>query len=135
MSGIAQFGAAWIILSLTLPVQRIKEILEDSGAGLIIGNQELLNRCRKSFGNIPVLCTDGMADSSRDIYEFSSAPSDLAYMVYTSGSTGRPKGVEIEQRSLLNFSEASGPLFGTGAVLSSAASVLTLSFWKVWWLC
>ena len=118
MSGIAQFGAAWIILSPDLPVQRIKEILEDSGAGLIIGNQELLNRCRKSFGNIPVLCTDGMADSYPDIYEFSSAPSDLAYMVYTSGSTGRPKGVEIEQRSLLNFSEASGPLFGTGAVLS-----------------
>ena len=55
MSGIAQFGAAWIILSPDLPVQRIKEILEDSGAGLIIGNQELLNRCRKSFGNIPVL--------------------------------------------------------------------------------
>ena len=114
--GIAQAGCAWVLLSPEMPEQRIREILSDSGAAVLLGTGELLQHFSDS--GCPVIDVGALAGPEPEEQARSSDPEDLAYLVYTSGSTGKPKGVEIEQQSLLNFAEAMRPIYGGGAVLS-----------------
>ncbi len=112
MLGVSLSGNAWVLLPLSLPEERRREILEDSGASLLIG--EGFASCP-----IPVLEKRELSPlSPEDLQACGSEGKDLAYVVYTSGSTGRPKGVEIRQESLLNFAFGMEPLYGHGGVLS-----------------
>lgn len=103
----------WLTLPEDTPPGRLNEILEDSGAAVLIcapGAEP--PGCR-----VPALYPEAAAG-------FDSAPypekpgAKTAYMVYTSGSTGRPKGVLIGQESLVNLACAARALYGHGAVLS-----------------
>ncbi len=118
MAGVAQSGNAWVLLAPELPPQRILDILENSGAKVILSSAGLLERFGLAGGAIPTICLDVLPDSGEDSFFCPASPSDLAYIVYTSGSTGKPKGVEVEHRSLLNFAEAMKPIYAHGAVLS-----------------
>lgn len=99
--GILKAGGAYVPISVAAPFDRLKFILEDSGAKLLltnIGSDDLQNLF------IPVLNVTGIVSKSecQNLSSLSS-PDNLVYIIYTSGSTGRPKGVMVSHRSLLNF--------------------------------
>jgi len=121
MVGTVQQECAYMLISNTLPTERIKIILEQSGAAVLITDD---NGKRKLDDlRMPVLTTDDANNcygipTRKESTDASAVGDKLAYVVYTSGSTGEPKGVEITQRNLLNFSQEMSEVYGRGAVLS-----------------
>ncbi len=102
---VLKAGAAYLPLDPSHPRERRETILRDSGARILISDQDQ-EESR--------LCSNLLlADEKSDIDRESDAnlsikiePNELAYVIYTSGSTGQPKGVEIEHANLTNFLSA-----------------------------
>ncbi|KAA8785052.1 amino acid adenylation domain-containing protein [Paenibacillus amylolyticus] len=97
---LLKVGAAYLPIDNNTPKERIRYMLEDSKATLLITDQ-------KDSYNITIVSLSELSNSSTSqgngldlVYNY---PGDLAYLIYTSGSTGKPKGVEIEHRSLTNL--------------------------------
>lgn len=101
MLAVMQAGLAYIPIDPEFPLDRIRYMLEDSGARLLICEDEY-----KSIGEH--LC---MTLTPKELLTFYSEKTELnainpessAYILYTSGSTGRPKGVQMSHGSLINL--------------------------------
>ena len=95
-------GAAYIPLSSNFPEERIRYILKDADARLVITDNSLSHI--PAFGQTPIFIPDWPEVKNLTNTRIPKAKpvqaSDLAYILYTSGSTGNPKGVMIEQRNL-----------------------------------
>ncbi|MDD3347414.1 non-ribosomal peptide synthetase [Oscillibacter sp.] len=114
MLGILRAGWAFVLLSPDLPENRLREILRQSGAAVLITEG---TACSAAV-DLGLRMIDMEHLSAGTLPARSAQPSDLAYVVYTSGSTGAPKGVEISRGSLLNLADAMAPVYGSGAVVS-----------------
>ncbi|MBX7555308.1 amino acid adenylation domain-containing protein [Streptomyces sp. tea 10] len=100
--GILSAGAAYLPLSLDYPEDRLRYMIEDSGAPVIVTQEHLRERlAAMAPRDVLVLTSDEVTPG---LGERASAlegqPGHLAYVIYTSGSTGRPKGVGIENRAV-----------------------------------
>lgn len=102
--GIAKSGAAYLPLDPEYPSERISYMLSDSGAKLLITNQQYIGVFTSQIQEISLETIErdstALPDHSPENHTIGD---DLAYILYTSGSTGKPKGVEIEHHSLTNF--------------------------------
>ncbi|WP_141697464.1 AMP-binding protein, partial [Paenibacillus polymyxa] len=114
-------GGAYVPLDADYPSERIRFMLEDSGATVLLTQTGLQERAQvwldeskttsESVANLRLHTVLALDDESlytgntTDI-EHINEPQDLAYVIYTSGTTGRPKGVMIEHRSLVNTAAA-----------------------------
>jgi amino acid adenylation domain-containing protein len=102
--GILKSGNAYLPLDPSHPPQRLKFMLEDSGAAVLVIEEKLLDL----FPAVPIpkilLNGDETAPSSQsDINPLVQlAPNAPAYIIYTSGSTGTPKGVIGLHRASVN---------------------------------
>ncbi|MFC0215900.1 amino acid adenylation domain-containing protein [Paenibacillus chartarius] len=92
-------GAAYLPIDPEAPADRIRFMLEDSGACLVLAENGLADDC-----GVPVIDLGSEQSFAADASELVSnaQPGDLAYIIYTSGTTGKPKGVMIEHRSIAN---------------------------------
>ncbi|KAI1655970.1 acetyl-CoA synthetase-like protein [Daldinia decipiens] len=103
---ILKIGAAFCPLNADIPRDRLKFILSDVKAELVLVDSELVTRIPDddAYRILPVdrsldllMCNTGQpAPYSCRVPE----PDDLAYVMYTSGSTGTPKGVAISHRAV-----------------------------------
>ena len=102
---IMKCGAAYLPLDSAHPTERLRFIVEDAGARLLITNKFFADR----FVDLNVRVIDLDAAKSAISAQPAMAPDEeleldhLAYVIYTSGSTGEPKGVEITHRNLSNL--------------------------------
>ena len=104
---VMKSGAAYLPLDPSHPSARRDEILQDSGAKILITDQTVSTDMRAGGGCIVASLADGKLARQSDVNLRNAArPHDLAYVIYTSGSTGHPKGVEIEHGNLTNFLSA-----------------------------
>jgi amino acid adenylation domain-containing protein len=127
--GILKSGAAYLPLDPAFPAERLKFMLEDSGAGLLVTETALLSSLPAFAGN--TVCVDRdedliAAQSAAPLPE-SPGPDDRAYVIYTSGSTGKPKGVQVLQRNVVNFLQSMARQPGIGKE-DRLLAVTTLSF-------
>lgn len=103
--GILKAGGAYLPLDPQFPVERLRYMLEDSGAAILLTQTSLLESI--SAGDARVLCMDGdweqISREPADNVNAAVSPGNLAYVLYTSGSTGRPKGVQLEHLGLSNL--------------------------------
>jgi amino acid adenylation domain-containing protein len=143
--GILKAGGAYLPLDASYPVERLRYMLEDSEARLLLTEAKL----GELFGeSTRALCveklTDQLESQSRERVRSEVEPEHLAYVIYTSGSTGRPKGVMITHRGLVNYlhwaartyelsdgEKPSGEKPGRGAALHSSIS-FDLSITSLW---
>ncbi|MCP1426503.1 bacitracin synthase 3 [Paenibacillus xylanexedens] len=113
--GIMKSGGAYLPLDPSTPVERIRYMLQDSGAGLVVTQNHWSDRLRAADSECvtfildEAVLKDWNAEASlqvsfvADSATMNTNPDDLAYIIYTSGSTGLPKGVQVEQSALTNF--------------------------------
>ena len=111
MLGILKAGAGYVPIDPRFPVERIRTILDDSSAKVIVTESPLANNIEGVVGT-ELLRLDrdrDEIDAQPDqpvLYSEGLSSSTLCYVIYTSGSTGRPKGVMIEHRNAVSFVES-----------------------------
>ncbi|MFA6539322.1 MAG: amino acid adenylation domain-containing protein [Negativicutes bacterium] len=100
-------GAAFLPIDANYPEDRVRYLLEDSHAKVLLTHSDLLIKSEGFSGEI--IAVDNPEINIQLALFPASAPSveikpdNLAYIIYTSGSTGRPKGVLLEHRNLINL--------------------------------
>ncbi len=107
--GILKAGGAYVPLDPRLPVERLRNILDDSGTTIAVTDSGRLACVRDRVRAV-------LLDSDRPALDLLSpenlpegaTPADLVYVLFTSGSTGRPKGVPVEHRQLTHYVRAIG---------------------------
>ncbi|OKL60449.1 hypothetical protein UA08_04403 [Talaromyces atroroseus] len=97
---ILKAGAAFCPLSTDAPEDRIRFILKDVSADMVVTHSTFKKKIA-SATNVSLLFMDSPElEPSPNIWQEPVLfPEDLAYVMYTSGSTGRPKGVAISHRA------------------------------------
>lgn len=98
-------GAAYVPLDPSYPSQRIKFILEESCAKLLLTTS--LHRTKvEDLPNMSVTTMDSpdtinaLKQEEGDDLHLPMSPTGLAYIIFTSGTTGKPKGVLVEHQSV-----------------------------------
>ncbi|CAF3262569.1 unnamed protein product, partial [Rotaria sp. Silwood2] len=106
--GAWKSGAAYVPIDPNYPDERIKFILEDTKAKIVISNMKYSSRLysyniakveidspivNEVLNNTNITCNLDVITNERN----------LAYVIYTSGTTGAPKGVLVEHQSVVSF--------------------------------
>ena len=102
--GILKAGGVYLPLDPEYPEERIRFMVEDAGAKLLLIHSECLSIVTELTAT-PLFALDLQLDMLEPSPEFSdrASPGDAAYIIYTSGSTGEPKGVLLEHAGLVNM--------------------------------
>ncbi|WP_437997980.1 amino acid adenylation domain-containing protein [Sorangium sp. So ce185] len=103
--GALKAGAAYVPLDPKFPRERLRAVVEDSGARVVITQERWAGAFDAPGPALLFLDRDEAALNALPDGPFGPAarPENLAYLIYTSGSTGRPKGVAVEHRHLANY--------------------------------
>jgi non-ribosomal peptide synthetase-like protein len=112
-------GATYIPIDPSYPKDRIRHILEETGAIILLTESSLGVTAQDVFDGlifeldilavlVSQLPTDRLARNETGV-----SPHDLCYVIYTSGTTGRPKGVMTEHGHAFKFVHAFNEVCGT----------------------
>jgi hypothetical protein len=109
-------GAAYLPLDPTYPVERLRFMLADSGAGVVVARGGLPGGL--GAGAVADLANPRVAAVVATMPPAAppggGAASGLAYVIYTSGSTGTPKAVAVAHGAVANLAVALRPALGAG---------------------
>ncbi|MCW3817563.1 non-ribosomal peptide synthetase [Micromonospora sp. DR5-3] len=116
--GVWKAGAAYVPLDPSHPADRLRHMLDNAGAALVVTQSRHADEIAGAFDG-PVVRVDTaaaeIAARPATPVEGGSDLDELAYVIYTSGSTGRPKGVQVPHRGLANHIQwAAAELAGRG---------------------
>ncbi len=131
MLAVWKAGAAYLPLDPSFPEERLRFMIEDSGAALVL--TQAASAGARPGAPVRFLELDDAAEraaiaAAAPVARRPAAGAEaLAYVLYTSGSTGRPKGVEITHRALVNFLDSMAEQPGLGAE-DRLLAVTTMSF-------
>jgi acyl-CoA synthetase (AMP-forming)/AMP-acid ligase II len=116
--GIAKARAVSVNINPRLAVPEIAHILSDSGARLLVVDEELRSLMAKvaAVSDLPEVAVAthstldpplngwcGAASASPPPHEYDAE--DVVVQIYTSGTTGRPKGVQLPNRSFFAIAQ------------------------------
>ncbi len=108
--GILKAGGAYVPLDPNYPAERLKIMLQDSGANIVICQrhlQERLSIAQELAASFTIVCWDHPERLFTHYPTQNPSPRSeahhLAHVLYTSGSTGRPKGVCIPQSAVVRL--------------------------------
>ncbi|MBT2675091.1 amino acid adenylation domain-containing protein [Streptomyces sp. ISL-14] len=132
--GVLKAGGAYLPVSTTDPEDRIRAILEDSGAAVVLADPVHAEAPALS-GRTVIDVTAVPADvTGTDNPPPLAGPDDVAYCIYTSGSTGVPNGVLVEHRGLINrlrWTIEDLGLSDRDVVLQKTPYVFDVSVWEL----
>ncbi|MGW8443542.1 non-ribosomal peptide synthase/polyketide synthase [Paenibacillus sp. S33] len=107
---ILKAGGAYVPVDPDYPEERIRFMIEDSGAPLLLIQKHLHEKTDFAGTRLELddfVWGDRGADSADALdasnLEPISGPGNLAYVIYTSGTTGRPKGTLIEHKNVVRL--------------------------------
>ena len=133
--GVLKAGGAYVPIDPGYPAQRIRFVVEDSRAALLLTSTDLVGE--QADGPVPVVVLD-----TTDLAEFADTdpgteplPDQAAYVIYTSGSTGTPKGVVVSHHNVARLFDATAETFHFGPddvwTLFHSYS-FDFSVWELW---
>ncbi|HEU5188160.1 MAG TPA: amino acid adenylation domain-containing protein [Methylomirabilota bacterium] len=134
---VLKAGGAYLPLDPALPTERLRFMLADATAPVVITDAALGPRLAESGVRVVCPSTDAeeIARTAAEALEPDAEPEALAYILYTSGSTGRPKGVMIPHRAIVNHMRWMAdtlPLTEADAVLQRTPIGFDASVWEFW---
>ena len=118
--GIMKAGCAYLPILPAWPEERVRFILEDAKAVLLITESDL-----PALRELPPCEFTG-----------GKGPDCAAYVMYTSGSTGQPKGVRVGQAGLCNrllWMEDAYPLAPNETLIQKTSYAFDVSAWELFW--
>ncbi len=134
MIAVLKTGAAYVPVDPEYPDERIKFMLNDSKAKLLITRKELTHF---AVDNTSVLIADDPENYNSSDTSFNEITdrsiNDPAYVIYTSGSTGTPKGVVVSHRALANhmlWMKDISSFTGNDSVLQKTPYSFDASVWE-----
>ncbi|WP_343745931.1 non-ribosomal peptide synthase/polyketide synthase [Chitinophaga sp.] len=113
--GILKAGGAYVPIDPDYPEERIRFMLEDTAATVIVTSSNCKDKVKTGRKDIVLVAADkklrtpAAHKAAPPVTQLT--PSNLAYVIYTSGSTGNPKGVLIEHRNVVRLFETDAPLY------------------------
>ncbi|MFI1198700.1 amino acid adenylation domain-containing protein [Streptomyces sp. NPDC020883] len=132
--GTLKSGGAYVPVDPGYPSERVRFLLDDSRAKVVIVDQE------RSSAAVPegtrVRQIGELRHPSGAALPPLSSSRDLAYVIYTSGSTGRPKGVMVEHHSVVNrlaWMQRRYPLDEGDVLLQKTPVSFDVSVWELFW--
>jgi len=103
-------GHPYIPVDSSVPTERLRQIIEASGARVVLSPQRIPAEIATTSVSIEELISLGGQNRIFNGYRLEVPPStwqvrldEVYYIIYTSGSTGVPKGVQITLRALESF--------------------------------
>ena len=104
---VLKAGGAFMPLDPEYPVERLRWMLHDSAAPVILTQKSILGHLRRARGDgsATLVCVDEpeqLAEAPSTDPGVPCSPEQPAYLIYTSGSSGQPKGVLVPHRGLVN---------------------------------
>src|SRR3954467_7888107 len=131
---VLRAGAFYVPLDPRYPAERLRFLVEDSGARIVVTHSRLADRLPPQT-NFPLL--DG-PETAAPVASHSSLTNvtaqNLAYLIYKSGSTGRPKAVAIQHQSAVELAFWAREAFSAAelrGVLASTAVTFDLSVFEI----
>lgn len=133
--GILTAGAAYLPLSPDYPEARLRYMVENAGARVVVTQPHLRDRLHRLVPEGTTVVTAADTQAAGASFPLPDVQSDhLAYVIYTSGSTGKPKGVMIEQRSIvsqLRWLENCGHLGADVSILQKTPMSFDAAQWEI----
>jgi len=103
---VLKSGAAYVPIDPAYPADRIRFILEDTGAAVVLSTK-LQSQALKKWTSAELVLLDDQwmeqLNGQPNGQSIQITPGHRAYVIYTSGSTGQPKGVIIRHAALANL--------------------------------
>ena len=135
--GILKAGGAYVPMDPTNPNGRLRFILEDTKAEVLVTQEHLTGQWAWYSGR--VLCLDGEELKKGTAFienpYCAVCPAHLAYVIYTSGSTGTPKGVMVTHSNvirLLRTAEIHFRFCETDVWTLFHSIAFDVSVWELW---
>jgi amino acid adenylation domain-containing protein len=134
---VLKAGAGYLPLDVGQPAQRLRFMLEDSGAPIVLTTSDHAEAIGSTLAK--VICVDtqrgAIATLPSEPPDIEVAEQSLAYCIYTSGTTGRPKGVVVQRDALSNLISWHGEAFEVSPrdkVLQFANVAFDAATWEIW---
>jgi amino acid adenylation domain-containing protein len=111
--GILRAGGAFVPIDAGYPAERIRYILEQTGAVHLVSTPDLAPAVLAHKPDLVLMDIHGACAGPLppDLPPDPAGLNDLAYVIFTSGSTGLPKGVMVEHRSLAGIIRSQVKMF------------------------
>ena len=112
MLGILQAGGAFVPLEPTHPESRLKFIIKDVGAQLILSSRKHSGKFAGYPGVLTHVVDKSLEKETQPLLEEKvspSIPSNAAYLIFTSGTTGLPKGTIISHQAFTTSATEHAP--------------------------
>jgi amino acid adenylation domain-containing protein/FkbM family methyltransferase len=136
---ILKAGGAYVPLDPSYPAERLRFMLADAGAPVLLTQQRLLSILPAHHAT--VVCLDSDWETIAQSCPATAAPprattENLAYMIYTSGSTGLPKGAMTTHAAIVNrllWMQQAYRLNESDRVLQKTPLSFDVSGWELFW--
>ncbi|AKD30028.1 MULTISPECIES: non-ribosomal peptide synthetase [Bacillus] len=132
---VLKAGGAYVPLDPEYPEDRLRYMLEDSGACLLFA-QPGLSVPGFSGETLEVSLSALTGETETGAVSDEADADSLAYIIYTSGSTGTPKGVAVEHRqaaAFLSGMQGQFPLTEEDIIVLKSSFSFDASIWQLFW--
>ena len=132
---VLKAGGAYVPLDPEYPEERLRYMLADSGACLLLA-QSGLSVSGFSGETLDVSLSALTGETETGAVSEEADADSLAYIIYTSGSTGTPKGVAVEHRqaaAFLSGMQGQFPLTEEDIIVLKSSFSFDASIWQLFW--
>ncbi|MEC3686474.1 amino acid adenylation domain-containing protein, partial [Bacillus velezensis] len=132
---VLKAGGAYVPLDPEYPEDRLRYMLDDCGACLLL-QQSGLSVPGFSGETLEVSLSALTGEAETGAVSDEADADSLAYIIYTSGSTGTPKGVAVEHRqaaAFLSGMQGQFPLTEEDIIVLKSSFSFDASIWQLFW--